>query len=58
MRLGVRHIRIFDSDLLSESNITRVYGSFPKDIGKPKVEVATVTFGPDRTRKQSYSYEG
>ena len=41
VRLGVRHIRIFDSDSLSESNITRVYGSFPKDIGKPKVEVAT-----------------
>ena len=39
-RLGVRHFRLFDPDTLSASNLTRVYGSFPEDIGKPKVEVS------------------
>ena len=39
VRLGVRHIQVFDPDTLTESNITRVYGSYPGDIGKPKVDV-------------------
>ena len=39
VRLGVRRIRLFDPDTLTASNLTRVYGSFPEDIGKPKVEV-------------------
>ena len=39
VRLGVRHLRVFDPDTLTASNITRVYGSFPDDIGKPKVRV-------------------
>ena len=38
VRLGVRHIQVFDPDTLTASNITRVYGSFPEDIGEPKVE--------------------
>ena len=39
VRLGVRHIHLFDPDTLTASNVTRVYGSFPDDIGKPKVDV-------------------
>ena len=38
-RLGVRHFHIFDPDTLTASNLTRVYGSSPDDIGKPKVHV-------------------
>ena len=40
VRLGVRHMSLFDPDTLSLSNLTRVYGSFPIDVGKPKVEVS------------------
>ena len=39
-RLGVRHFHLFDPDTLSASNVTRVYGSSIRDIGKPKVEVS------------------
>lgn len=39
MRLGVRHLRLFDADALTESNVTRVYGSTPADVGKPKVDI-------------------
>ena len=39
-RLGVRHFQLFDPDTLSASNVTRVYGSSIRDIGKPKVEVS------------------
>ena len=39
VRLGVRHLQVFDPDKLSASNLTRVYGSYPDDIGKPKVHV-------------------
>lgn len=38
VRLGVRHFMLFDPDVLSGSNITRVYGSTPADIGNPKVD--------------------
>jgi ThiF family len=38
-RLGVRHLHLIDPDELSSSNVTRVYGSFPHDVGKPKVEI-------------------
>ncbi|MDE0231548.1 MAG: ThiF family adenylyltransferase, partial [bacterium] len=38
-RLGVRRFHLFDPKTLTESNVTRVYGSFPADIGKPKVNV-------------------
>ena len=40
VRLGVRRIHMFDPDTLTISNLTRVYGSFPKDVGKPKVAVS------------------
>jgi molybdopterin/thiamine biosynthesis adenylyltransferase/proteasome lid subunit RPN8/RPN11 len=39
VRLGVRRMLLIDPDDLSISNVTRVYGSTPKDIGKPKVDV-------------------
>lgn len=39
VRLGVRHFQIFDPDTLTTSNLTRVYGSSPDDIGRPKVHV-------------------
>jgi hypothetical protein len=39
VRLGVRHLTLIDPDVLNESNITRVYGSTPGDVGRPKVDV-------------------
>ncbi len=39
IRLGVRKIILIDPDKLSESNLTRVYGSTASDVGKPKVQV-------------------
>jgi hypothetical protein len=39
VRLGVRRLHIVDPDELSESNVTRVYGSTPDDVGHLKVEV-------------------
>lgn len=39
VRLGVRRLRLLDPDHLSLSNVTRVYGSTPDDIGRPKVDV-------------------
>lgn len=39
VRLGVRHLALFDPDELSESNLTRVYGSTQSDVGQPKVRV-------------------
>lgn len=40
IRLGVRHFILCDPESLTESNVTRVYGSGQGDIGRPKVEVA------------------
>jgi molybdopterin/thiamine biosynthesis adenylyltransferase len=40
VRLGVRRFVLIDPDTISESNVTRVYGSTPGDEGRPKVEVA------------------
>ena len=45
VRLGVRHLHLLDPDILTESNLTRVYGSFPEDIGKPKVKVMATHVG-------------
>lgn len=39
VRLGVRHLTLIDVDTLSETNVTRVYGSTPPDVGRQKVEV-------------------
>jgi proteasome lid subunit RPN8/RPN11 len=39
VRLGVRRLSLLDVDTLSASNVTRVYGSTPEDVGRPKVEV-------------------
>jgi molybdopterin/thiamine biosynthesis adenylyltransferase len=38
-RLGVGQLLLIDHDVLSESNVTRVYGSSPDDVGRPKVDV-------------------
>ncbi len=39
VRLGVRRFHLVDPDVLTESNVTRVYGSTPADVGTDKVEV-------------------
>ncbi len=39
IRLGVRHLTLVDPDELSETNLTRVYGSAKSDVGDPKVQV-------------------
>ncbi|WP_316201384.1 MULTISPECIES: ThiF family adenylyltransferase [unclassified Bradyrhizobium] len=39
VRLGVRHLTLIDADTLTESNVTRVYGSTPAAVGKPKTAV-------------------
>lgn len=39
VRLGVRHLVLIDPDQLSDSNLTRVYGSTISDVGQPKVQV-------------------
>jgi len=36
-RMGVARIRLIDMDVLDESNLSRVYGSSVKEMGKPKV---------------------
>jgi len=38
-RLGVRSMLLVDPDELSDSNVTRVYGSTPSKVGCPKVQV-------------------
>jgi molybdopterin/thiamine biosynthesis adenylyltransferase len=51
-RLGVRQFLLVDPDCLSASNLTRVYGSTPRDIGMPKVEVLRehlMAIAPDTT---------
>ena len=45
VRLGVRHLHLVDPDTLTASNLTRVYGSFPEDVGKPKVDVIAAHVG-------------
>lgn len=39
VRLGVRHLTLIDPDQLTLSNVTRVYGSATRDVGRPKVDV-------------------
>lgn len=38
-RMGVKKLRIIDMDVVDETNLTRIYGSKQKDVGKSKVEV-------------------
>ena len=45
VRLGVRHLRLFDPDTLTVHNLTRVFGAFPKDVGAPKVNVSATHVG-------------
>ena len=45
VRLGVRHLHLFDPDTLTAGNLTRVYGSFFKDVGEPKVNVSAAHVG-------------
>lgn len=52
VRLGVRRFQLMDPDALAASNITRVYGSSPDDVGKAKVDVLAAhlqTIAPDAT---------
>lgn len=39
VRLGIRKLVLVDPDTLTDSNITRVYGSTPADVGRAKVDV-------------------
>lgn len=39
VRLGVRRLTLVDPEDLSDSNVTRVYGSTLSDIGQPKVQI-------------------
>jgi molybdopterin/thiamine biosynthesis adenylyltransferase len=39
VRLGVRHLTLVDPKKLSDSNLTRVYGSTISDVGQPKVQI-------------------
>jgi hypothetical protein len=39
VRLGVRSFILIDPDILSNSNLTRVYGSHASDVGRLKVDV-------------------
>jgi molybdopterin/thiamine biosynthesis adenylyltransferase len=39
VRLGVRRLILVDPDVLSDTNLTRVYGSTLSAVGQPKVEV-------------------
>lgn len=39
VRLGAQTVTLCDPDVLSPSNVTRVYGSTPSDAGVPKVDV-------------------
>jgi len=45
VRLGVRRLVLIDPDTLSDSNLTRVYGSFEAAVGRPKVEVLAEHLG-------------
>ena len=38
-RMGVGTLRLIDPDVIEKSNLSRVYGSTPKDVGEPKVSV-------------------
>lgn len=64
VRLGVRRFVLCDPDQLSASNVTRVYGSSPADVGRDKVEVLAAhlaRIAPEtqiRMRKSMITSEG
>jgi molybdopterin/thiamine biosynthesis adenylyltransferase len=39
VRIGVGDVTLVDDDVVTESNVSRIYGSTLTDIGRPKVEV-------------------
>lgn len=39
VRLGVRQLVLFDADNLTASNVTRIYGSTPADVGQMKTDI-------------------
>ena len=41
VRLGVGEIVVADPETLTDTNVTRVYGSTLKDVDRPKVDIAT-----------------
>lgn len=43
VRLGVGEVLLVDDDTVTESNVTRIYGSTPADVGKHKVSVLTAS---------------
>ena len=45
VRLGVRHLHLFDPDTLTAGNVTRVYGSYLDNVGEPKVNVSAAHAG-------------
>ena len=52
VRLGARHFDIYDTDVLSISNVTRVYGSKPSDVELKKVDILgkhLLEIAPDST---------
>ena len=58
VRMGVRHLILLDPDTISAGNLTRVYGSCPQDVGRPKVNVSAAhvkRIAPDATVKTSQS---
>lgn len=38
--LGIGHIRMYDDDLLEHTNLNRVVGATPDDVGRPKVDIS------------------
>lgn len=38
-RMGIKRLQLFDYDIITETNVPRVYGSKDSDCGKPKVQV-------------------
>lgn len=50
--LGATRITVIDPDLVEETNLSRLVGSIPSDVGQPKVEVAAKmirAINPDAT---------
>jgi molybdopterin-synthase adenylyltransferase len=46
VHLGVRDFILVNPDILDVTNLNRVAGATPDDVGKPKVEIAIVISAP------------